>query len=83
VQFYCTEAMGGVCQPASCRKADQEQESDRADIERNNCRNRHWFKLFCRKSIVVSKSKEMVDLALAWRSSPDFVSTAPFTISSA
>ncbi|MGH8556292.1 MAG: hypothetical protein ACRESZ_02280, partial [Methylococcales bacterium] len=41
------------------------QKSDRAGIERNNCRNRHWFKRFSRKSIVVSKSKEMVDLTMA------------------
>ncbi len=34
-------------------------------IERNNCRNRHWFARFKRKSIVVSKSKEMVDLTMS------------------
>jgi IS1 family transposase len=34
-------------------------------IERNNCRNRHWFGRFKRKSIIVSKSKEMVDLTMA------------------
>ena len=34
-------------------------------IERNNCRNRHWFARFKRKSIVVSKCKEMVDLTMA------------------
>ncbi len=33
-------------------------------IERNNCRQRHWFARFKRKSIVVSKSIEMVDLTM-------------------
>jgi insertion element IS1 protein InsB len=35
------------------------------EIERNHCRQRHWFGRFKRKSIVVSKSKEMVDLTMA------------------
>jgi insertion element IS1 protein InsB len=35
------------------------------DIERNHCRQRHWFGCFKRKSIIVSKSKEMVDLTIA------------------
>ena len=35
------------------------------NIERNHCRQRHWFGRFKRKSIVVSKSKEMVDLTMA------------------
>ena len=34
-------------------------------IERNNCRMRHWFGRFKRKSIIVSKSVEMVDLTIA------------------
>ena len=33
-------------------------------IEQNNGRQRHWFKRFGRKSIVVSKSREMVDLTI-------------------
>lgn len=35
------------------------------EIERNHCRQRHWFGRFKRKSIIVSKSKEMVDLTMA------------------
>jgi transposase-like protein len=31
----------------------------------NNCRQRHWFARFKRKSIVVSKSLHMVDLTMA------------------
>jgi insertion element IS1 protein InsB len=34
-------------------------------IERNHCRQRHWFGRFKRKSIIVSKSAEMVDLTMA------------------
>ena len=34
-------------------------------IERNNCLMRHWFSRFKRKSIIVSKSVEMVDLTIA------------------
>ena len=34
-------------------------------IERNNCRQRHWFACFRRKSIVVSKAVRMVDVTMA------------------
>jgi IS1 family transposase len=34
-------------------------------IERNNCRQRHWFARFKRKSVVVSKCLHMVDLTMA------------------
>ena len=33
-------------------------------IERNNCLMRHWFGRFKRKSIIVSKSVEMVELTI-------------------
>ncbi len=33
-------------------------------IERNNCCYRHWIGRFKRKSIIVSKSLEMVDLTM-------------------
>jgi insertion element IS1 protein InsB len=35
------------------------------EIERNHYRQRHWFGRFKRKSIIISKSKEMVDLTMA------------------
>jgi insertion element IS1 protein InsB len=34
-------------------------------IERNHCRQRHWIGRFKRKSIIVSKSQEMVNLTMA------------------
>jgi len=36
-----------------------------AEIERNHCRQRHWFGRFKRKSIIVSKAKDIVDLTMA------------------
>ena len=38
--------------------------SETIAIERNNSDNRHWFARFKRKSKVISKSKEMVDLTM-------------------
>jgi len=35
------------------------------EIEHNHGRQRHWCGRFKRKSIIVSKSKEMVDLTMA------------------
>ncbi len=34
-------------------------------VERNHCRQRHWLGRFKRRSIIVSKSKDMVNLSLA------------------
>jgi IS1 family transposase len=34
-------------------------------IERNHCRQRHWFGRFKRKSSIVSTAKDMVDLTMA------------------
>jgi insertion element IS1 protein InsB len=35
------------------------------EIERSHTQNRHWFARFKRKSIVISRSLEMVDLTMA------------------
>jgi insertion element IS1 protein InsB len=35
------------------------------DLARHHGRQRHWFGRFKRKSIMVSQSKEMVDLTMA------------------
>ena len=34
-------------------------------IERNNGRQRHWLGRFRRRTVIVSRSREMVDLSLA------------------
>lgn len=39
--------------------------SQAISIEQNNSRQRHWFARFRRKSLVVSKTLEMVDLTMA------------------
>jgi insertion element IS1 protein InsB len=43
----------------------RETKAETVALERNNSRQRHRFARFRRKSIVVSKSKEMVDLTMA------------------
>ena len=64
VEFYCTDKWESY---ASVFPRDRLGMSKRVTdgIERNNCRNRHWFGRFKRRSIVVSKCKEMVDLTMA------------------
>jgi insertion element IS1 protein InsB len=64
VTFYCTdkwEAYVPVFPPEKLAR----DKSVTHEIERNNYRNRHWFGRFKGKSIVVSKSEEMVDLTMA------------------
>jgi insertion element IS1 protein InsB len=57
VTFYCTdkwEAYASVFPPEKLIM----DKSITHEIERNNCRNRHWFGRFKRKSIVVTKSDD-------------------------
>ena len=54
----------------SSKKQDMDLESlqsksQTVHLEQNNGRQRHWFARFRRKSIVVSKTLEMVDLTMA------------------
>ena len=64
VQLYCTDQWAAY---ASVIPQDQlvQSKTTTHDIERNHCRQRHWFGRFKRKSIIVSKSLEMVDLTMA------------------
>ena len=64
VTFYCTDHWSVY---ASVFPAERLVMSKaRTDgIERIHCRQRHWFGRFKRKSIIISKSKEMVDLTMA------------------
>jgi insertion element IS1 protein InsB len=64
VQFYCTDKWAPYAKLFPEDKLVMSKKVT-VGIERNNCRNRHWFKRFNRKTIVVSKSKEMVDLTMA------------------
>jgi insertion element IS1 protein InsB len=63
VKLYCTDKWTTY---ASVIPQDElvQSKATTHDIERNHCRQRHWFGRFKRKSIIVSKSKEMVDLTM-------------------
>ena len=64
VTMYCTDQWATYASVIPFDKLVQSKATTH-DIERNHCRQRHWFGRFKRKSIIVSKSKEMVDLTMA------------------
>ena len=63
-RLYCTDdyAVYDVLLPLGQRHAGKDETHG---IERDNARQRHWLARFRRRSIVVSKSKRMVDVSLA------------------
>jgi insertion element IS1 protein InsB len=64
VKVYCTDKWATYASVIPQDKLVQSKATTH-DIERNHCRQRHWFGRLKRKSIIVSKSKEMVDLTMA------------------
>ena len=64
VQIYCTDEYQVYSAIIPERRLIMSKRETRG-IERNHTPNRHWFARFKRKSIVVSKSLEMVDLTMA------------------
>jgi insertion element IS1 protein InsB len=64
VKLYCTDNWASY---ASVIRKDKlvQSKATTHDIERHHCRQRHWFGRFKRGTIIVSKSKEMVDLTMA------------------
>jgi insertion element IS1 protein InsB len=64
VQLYCTDKWATYAAVIPQDKLVQSKAITH-NIERNHCRQRHWFGRFKRKSIIISKSKEMVDLTMA------------------
>jgi insertion element IS1 protein InsB len=64
VKLYCTDQWAAYASVIPQDKLVQSKATTH-DIERNHCRQRHWFGRFKRKSIIVSKSKAMVDLTMA------------------
>jgi insertion element IS1 protein InsB len=64
VRFYHTDRWGTYTSVLPQDKLVQSKVGTHR-IERNQCRQRHWFGRFKRKSIIVSKSQEMVDLTMA------------------
>ena len=64
VEFFCTDGYNVYNQVIDKNKLLQTK-SQTYFLEQNNGRQRHWYARFRRKSIVVSKSLEMVDLTMA------------------
>jgi insertion element IS1 protein InsB len=63
VEFFCTDELAAYAKILPPERLVMSKALT-IGIEQNNSRQRHWFARFRRKSIVVSKSKEMVDLTL-------------------
>ena len=64
VELFCTDNWGVYPEVIAAGKLYQSK-SQTVYLEQNNGRQRHWFARFRRKSIVVSKTLEMVDLTMA------------------
>jgi len=64
VKMYCTDKWATYAAVIPQDKLVQSKATTHA-IERNHCRQRHWFGRFKRRSIIISKSKEMVELTMA------------------
>jgi insertion element IS1 protein InsB len=64
VQVCCTDQLATSASVIPQEQLVQSKGGTHA-IERNHCRQRHWFGRFKRRSMIVSKSKEMVDLTIA------------------
>jgi len=64
IKVYCTDKWATYASVIPQDELVQGKATTR-NIERNHCRQRHWFGRFKRKSIIVSKSEEMVDLTMA------------------
>jgi insertion element IS1 protein InsB len=64
VTMYCTDKWATYASVIPQDKLVQSKATTH-DIERNHCRQRHWFGRFKRKSLSVAKSKERVDLTMA------------------
>jgi insertion element IS1 protein InsB len=64
VTFYCTDHWQVYAAVIPSEKLVMSKAHTDA-IERNHSRQRHWFGRFKRKSIIVSKAKEMVELTMA------------------
>ena len=64
VELFCTDNYAAYCEVLDENKLYQSK-TQTFYLEQNNCRQRHWYARFRRKSIVVSKTLEMVDLTMA------------------
>ena len=64
VELFCTDNWA-VCPEVIEEDKLLQTKSQTFYLEQNNGRQRHWYARFRRKSIVVSKTLEMVDLTMA------------------
>lgn len=64
VEVFCTDSWA-VYPEVICEDRLVQSKSQTYYLEQNNGRQRHWYARFRRKSIVVSKTLEMVDLTMA------------------
>ncbi len=64
VKLYCAVHLSVYPKVIEEDKLKQSK-SETPAIERNNCRQRHWLARFKRKSLVVSRSLQMVELSIA------------------
>jgi insertion element IS1 protein InsB len=64
VTYYCTDHWKTYAAVIPAEKLVMSKAKTHG-IERNHCRQRHWFGRFKRRSIIVSRAKEMVDLTMA------------------
>lgn len=62
--FYCTDHYEAYAKLIPSHRLFMGKDKT-VEIERNNGAQRHWFARFRRKSIVVSKSRDMVDITMA------------------
>ena len=62
--MYCTDKWASYASIIPQAQLVQSKATTHA-IEQNHCRQRHWFGRFKRKSIIISKSQEMVELTMA------------------
>ena len=63
VAFFCADDLAAYAKILPKEKLVQSKALT-IGIEQNNGRQRHWFCRFRRKTIAVSRSKEMVDLTI-------------------
>jgi IS1 family transposase len=64
VHMYCPEKWAPYAAVIPQDKLVQKTATTHA-MERNHCRQRHWFGRFKRQSIIISQSQEMVELTMA------------------
>ena len=64
IELFCTDNYAAYAEVIDENKLIQSK-SQTCYLEQNNGRQRHWYARFRRKSIVVSKTLEMVNLTMA------------------